>query len=79
MYDLKEKNMHLEEYCIYSAIRKGFPFSRMTTNNQISPMKLSFNRVLPFLNNLEDLDPSYKMYSKFFPLLVEPTQKGRQK
>ena len=72
MYDLTEKNMHLEEYCICSAIRKGFPFSRMTANNQISSMEFCYNRVLPFLNNLEDLGPVYKMYSKFFPLLAEP-------
>ena len=26
-------------YHIYSAIRRGFPLSRMTTNDSISPMK----------------------------------------
>ena len=30
-------------YCIYPAIRLGFPHSRKTTNNQISPMEFCYN------------------------------------
>ena len=30
-------------YRIYPAIRRGFPFSRMTTNNKISPKKFCYN------------------------------------
>ena len=50
----------------FLAIRWGFPLSRMTTNNYISPMKFCYNKsfaiikVLHFLNNPKHLDPSYK-------------------
>ena len=30
-------------YCIYSAIRRGFPLSRMSTNKQISLMQICSN------------------------------------
>ena len=40
--------------------KTGLSFSRMSTNNQISPMQFCCNTVLPFLNNPKDLDPSYK-------------------
>ena len=49
----------LKNYCIYSVIRWGFPLSRMTVNNQISPMEFCYNTI-PFLNNPNDLDLSYK-------------------
>ena len=51
-------------YHIYSVIRWGFPLSKMTTNNYISPIKLCVIdvHVLPFLNIPKDLDPSYKTY-----------------
>ena len=45
-----------------------FPLSRMTTNNEIRPMKFAIIRVLPFLNNPKDLDPSYKTGLDFFLL-----------
>ena len=31
------------DYRFYSAIISGFPLSRMTTNNYISPMKVSYD------------------------------------
>ena len=49
---------------MYLAIIWIYPLSRMTTNNLISPMKFCYNtiiQVLPFLNNLKDLDSSYKL------------------
>ena len=52
-------------YHIYSAIRQGFAFSRMTTKNEISPMKFCY-MILPFLNSHKDLDPSYKMDLDFW-------------
>ena len=39
----------------------GIPVSRMTTNNSIVLCNFAIIRVLPFLNNPKDLDPSYKM------------------
>ena len=50
-----------EQYRIYPAIRRGFCPSRMTSNNQVSPMKFCYNTNFNFLNNPKDLDPSYKM------------------
>ena len=47
-------------YRIYSAIRQGFPLSRVSTNNQISPLQFCCNTSLPFLNNPKCLDLSYK-------------------
>ena len=49
------------QYHIYSAM--VFPLSRMTTNNQISPLKFCYTVIcnfFPFQNNPKDLDPSYK-------------------
>ena len=56
------------KYHIYSHVRQGFPLSRMTTSNQISSVKFCCNmaQVLPFQNNLKDLDPSYKMDLDFW-------------
>ena len=50
----------------YSAIRRGFSFSRIGTNKQISPLQFCCNTSLPFLNNPKDLDPSYKMDLDFW-------------
>ena len=47
-------------YRIYLAIRRGFHLSRMATNKS-AVCNFAIIRVLPFLNNLKDLDPSYKM------------------
>ena len=47
-------------YPIYSAIRRGFPLSRMSTNNKISPLQFCCNTSLPILNNPKCLDLSYK-------------------
>ena len=33
----------MDNYSIYSAIRRGFSLSRMSTNNQISPMQFCCN------------------------------------
>ena len=41
------------------AIRGGVHLSRMTTNKS-AVCNFAIIRVLPFLNNLKDLDPSYK-------------------
>ena len=42
--------------------KTGFPLSRMTTNNHISPIcSFAIIQVLPFLNTPKHLDPSYKM------------------
>ena len=49
--------------------KTGFHLSRMTTNNLISSMKFAIMRVLPFLNNPKDLDPSYKDGSRFLGLV----------
>ena len=46
-------------YRIYSAIRWGFHLSRMTTNKSVL-CNFAIIQVLPFQNNLKDLDPSYK-------------------
>ena len=46
-------------YRIYSAIRRGFHLSRMTTNKSVL-CNFAIIQVLPFQNNLKDLDPSYK-------------------
>ena len=55
-------HVRVKKYRIYSAIRRGFHLSRMTTNNLISSKcKFAIIQVLPFQNNLKDLDPSYKM------------------
>ena len=48
-------------YRIYSAIRLGFPFSRMATNNKISPKNVAIIQALPCVNSPKDLDPSSKM------------------
>ena len=48
------------EYHIYLAIRRGFPLSRMTTNNLVCPRNFAIIQVFPFLNSSKDLDPSYK-------------------
>ena len=40
--------------------KKGFLFSRMTTNNKFSPMKLCYDMSLSNLNDPKDLDPFYK-------------------
>ena len=37
------QNEPKKSYRISLAIRRGFPLSRMTTSNQISPMKFSYN------------------------------------
>ena len=50
----------LVRYRIYLAIRRGFHLSRMTTNTLSAVCNFAIIRVLPFLNNLKDLDPSYK-------------------
>ena len=62
------KCVHSSVYRIYSAIRWVFSLSRMSTNNQISPMQFCYtcNTRLPFLNNPKDLDPSYKMDLDFW-------------
>ena len=44
------------------AIRWGFPLSRMTTNNEIGPMKFCYNKSFTQLNNPKNVDPSYKTY-----------------
>ena len=48
-------------YCIYLAIRRGFTLFRMTTNTKPVLWNYARIRVLPFLNNPKDPDPSYKM------------------
>ena len=48
-------------YCIYSAIKQGFPLSIMTINSYIGHMEFDNKRVLSFLNNPRDLDLSCKM------------------
>ena len=53
-------------YHICSSIRRGFPLSRMSPNNQISPVQFGVIQVLPFLSNLNDLDPSFKMDLDFW-------------
>ena len=55
-------------YHIYLAIRQGFPLSRVTTNNLISPMKSCYYKVLFFLNNPKDLKLSYNRDLDFFLL-----------
>ena len=54
-------------------IRLGLPFSRMTTKNLISAMKVAIIQILPFLNNPKDLYPSDKMDLDFGIVL-----KGKQ-
>ena len=49
-----------DNYRIYSAIRRGFHLSRMTTNNLSVLCNFAIIQVLPFQNNPKDLDPSYK-------------------
>ena len=49
--------------------KTGFPLSRLTTNNKISPMKCCCNRLLPFPNNPKDLDASFKMDLDFWDCL----------
>ena len=51
----------MQIYRIYSAIRRGFHLSRMTTNNLSVLCNFAIIQVLPFQNNPKDLDPSYKM------------------
>ena len=58
--------MAVSMYSIYLAIRQGFSLSRMTTNNLISHLKFCYNTSFTFLNNPNDLDPSYKMAVDFW-------------
>ena len=46
--------------------KTGFTFSRVTTDNSISPINFAVLRVLPFLNRSKDLDPSFKMDLDFW-------------
>ena len=48
-------------YCIYSAIRRGFPLSRMITITKSILQNYAVILILPILNNPKDLDLSYKM------------------
>ena len=71
---LGEKNMEIYPHTInnnhiYSAIRQSIPLTRMTTNNEISPMKFCSNTSFTFPNNPKDLDPSYKMDLDFLIVL----------
>ena len=52
----KRLHTHQNMCSIYLAIRWGFPLSRMTTNNFISPMKFCYNTTFTFQNNPKDLD-----------------------
>ena len=54
------------DYRIYSAIRQGFPLSRMSANNQSVLCNFDVIQVLPFLNNPKCLDPPYKMDPDFW-------------
>ena len=52
---------NFSKYCIYLVIRQGFPLSRKTTNNQISPLKFCYNTSFSLSKQPKDLDPSYRM------------------
>ena len=56
-----------QSYSIYSAIRQGFPLSRMTPNKAVI-WNFAMIRILPFLNNPKDLDPSYMLDLDFLAL-----------
>ena len=45
-------------YCIYSTISREFSLSIMTVESVLC--NFAIIRVLPFLNNPKDIDPSYK-------------------
>ena len=55
LYFLQNKN-----YCIYLAIRRGFPSLEWVQIIKSVLCNVAVIRVLPFLNNPKDLDPSYK-------------------
>ena len=50
----------LPMYTVCLAIRRGFPLSRMTTNNKKVLCNFAVIQVLPFHNNPKELDLSYK-------------------
>ena len=57
-------------YRISPAIRRGFPLSRIWLQITKSVQwNFAIIRILPFLNNLKDLDPSYKMDLDFWNCL----------
>ena len=55
-----------EIYHIYSAIRRGFPSLEWVQIIKSVLCSFAVIRVLPFLNNPKDLDPSYKMDLDFW-------------
>ena len=56
----------ISKYHIYSAIRWGYPPSRVTRNYKSVLCSFTIIHVLPFLNNPKDIDPFYKMDLDFW-------------
>ena len=65
----QEQHNHVSaRYRIYSAIRPGFPSLEWVQIIKSVLCNFAVIRVLPFLNNPKDLDPSYKMDLDFLGL-----------
>ena len=66
-WDIHCSSMFLYEvYCIYSAIRRGFPSLEWVQIIKSVLCNFAVIRVLPFPNNAKDLDLSYKMDLDFW-------------
>ena len=56
-------------YCIYLAIRWGFPSLEWLQITKSVIWNFAVIQILPFLNDPKDLDPSYKMDLDFWDYL----------
>ena len=52
--------------CICSAIKQGFPLSKMTAELRINLKEFKYEIGIPYQNNPKNLDPSYKMDLDFW-------------